>query len=251
MIYTNNDKTPLLMVSYFRPDDLTKSVYSILNNTYCPFKLYIIDNSKGGIDNCLDSFKNHNNIVIIKNSTNIGKARSFAQHYYKIMRKFKIDHFVSIDSDIEVPPYWLINLKIAMHRIKRMRLFGILAPTIQNETKQKNTISMHKLSETTTEIIPSVYYNRHTAGPVFLIDRAFFEDIGGYRGSLSRRTRNQNQLYGNDDGKLCDAAMQKDLFMGFTSNVEVLHLEQNVDEGYVKWKHQNIQGNIDDKGYWD
>jgi len=248
MIYTNNNKTPLLMVSYFRPNDLIKSVHSILNNTHCPFKLYIIDNSKGKIDNHLNSFKNHNDITIIKNDKNIGKAKSFAQHYRKIMRKFKIDHFVSIDSDIEVPPYWLINLKMMMHRIKKTQPFGILAPTIQ--TKQNN-ISMHKLSKTTTEIIPSVYYNRYTAGPIFLIDRAFFEDVGGYCGPLSRRTRVQNQLYGNDDGKLCDAAMQKDLFVGFTSNVEVLHLEQNVDEGYIKWKHQNIQGNIADKGYWD
>ena len=241
------------MVSYFRPDDLVKSVYSIINNTYCPFKLYIIDNSKGGIDDCLWSFKNHN-ITIIKNDKNIGKAESFTQHYRKIMRKFKIDHFISIDSDIEVPPYWLIKLKIAMHRIKRMRPFGILAPTINNKlgpTHMPSLPCMHKISETTTEILPSIYYNRHTAGPVFLIDRNFFEDISGYRGDLTRRTRSQNQLYGNDDGKLCHAAAQKDLFVGFTSNVEVLHLEQNVDEGYIKWKHQNIQGNIADKGYWD
>lgn len=236
------------MVSYFRPDDLVKSIYSILNNTHCPFRLYIIDNSKGGIDKHLNSFKNHNDIAIIKNDKNIGKAESFAQHYRKIMRKFKIDHFISIDSDIEVPPYWLINLKMAMHRIKKTQPFGILAPTINNKN---NATGMHKLSETTTEIMPSVYYNRHTAGPVFLIDRAFFEDVGGYYGHLSRRTRTQNQLYGNDDGKLCHAAAQKDLFVGFISNVEVLHLEQNVDKGYVKWKHQNIQGNTDGKGYWD
>ena len=84
-----------------------------------------------------------------------------------------------------------------------------------------------------------------------LIQVGIYKENKKYCGPLSRRTRNENQLYGNDDGKLCDAAMQKDLFVGFTSNVEVLHLEQNVDEGYVKWKHQNIQGNIDDKGYWD
>lgn len=238
------------MVSYFRPDDLVKSIHSILNNTYCPFMLYIIDNSKGKIDKYLNSFKDNNNITIIRNNENIGKAKSFAQHYHKIMRRFKIDHFISIDSDIEVPPYWLINLKIAMHRIKKIQPFGILAPIINNG-KQKNALNMHKLSETTTEIAPFIYYNRYTAGPVFLINRIFFEDVGGYYGHLSRRTRTQNQLYGNDDGKLCHAAAQKDLFVGFVSNVEVLHLEQNVDKGYVKWKHQNIQGNTDDKGYWD
>jgi hypothetical protein len=231
-----------------------------------------MDNSKGGIDDYLWSFKNHN-ITIIKNDKNLGKAESFTQHYRKIMRKFKIDHFISIDSDIEVPPYWLIKLKIAMYRIRRIQPFGILAPYINDklgpthmptittepgycldkalELLQHPLPYMHKISETTTEVLPSIYYNRYTAGPVFLIDRNFFEGTGGYRGPLSRRTRSQNQLYGNDDGKLCDAAMQKNLFVGFTSNVEVLHLEQNIDEGYIKWKHQNIQGNIADKGYWD
>jgi GT2 family glycosyltransferase len=206
-----------------------------------------MDNSKGGIDDCLGSFKSHN-VTIIKNDENIGKAESFTQHYRKIMRKFKIDHFISIDSDVEVPPYWLLKLKIAMYRIRRIQPFGILAPHINNKF---GPARMHKISETTTEVLPSIYYNRYTAGPVFLIDRNFFEDTSGYRGPLSRRTRSQNQLYGNDDGKLCHAAAQKNLFVGFTSNVEVLHLEQNLDKGYIKWKHQNIQGNISDKGYWD
>jgi hypothetical protein len=101
---------------------------------------------------------------------------------------------------------------------------------------------MHRTTKDSQFIFANIFLNRHTAGPLFYIDRKFFEGVGGYV---------QTQLYGNDDGELCKIAHKKNRFIGIVTDVEVLHLKDDSCDGYAEWKRRNIKGNVDRKGYWD
>lgn len=101
---------------------------------------------------------------------------------------------------------------------------------------------MHKITNSSHFAFPHIYRNRYTAGPLFLIDRKFFNSVGGYV---------QTQLYGNDDGELCKAAARQNRFIGIVTDLEVLHLNGDSTEGYKLWKKQNISKDKDRKGFWD
>lgn len=232
-------------MSYFRPNDFERSVQSILNNTYEPFHLSIIDNSHGGLDIILNQYNNHKQISIFRNKENIGKGRGIMQWYHHIMRANSLDYFITIDADIEVSRHWLKRLHEARKKITTP--FAIIAPVIMNKhddwfiKQQKSEFIMHNTKEL-SHITEEVYYNRYTAGPLFLIDRHFFESVGGY---------SQNQLYGSDDGKLCRAAAIQNRFIGLAANVHVLHLQQDSNIGYQIWKQKHVNTDGACKGYWD
>ncbi len=235
----------LIMISYFRPDDFEQSVQSVLYNTIEPFHLSIIDNSHGGLDKELDKYQSHRNITIYRNQENLGKGRGVMKWYNHIMQSSQCDYFISIDADIKVYPHWLTRLNEARQKI--VAPFAILAPVIMNNhgewftIQQKSGLIMHN-NTVFYNLIDEVYYNRYTAGPLFYIDRQFFESNGGY---------SQNQLYGSDDGKLCRSAASQGKFIGIASNVHVLHLRQNDEIGYQKWKQNNVNTDGVCKGYWD
>ena len=105
------------MVTYFRPNSLKICVDSILSNTELPFKLYIIDNSHGGIDTTLKLYENNDNIVIYKNHINMGKGAAFMRYYNNIIKEHNIEHFISIDPDIKVGAEWLPRMLIIKNRI--------------------------------------------------------------------------------------------------------------------------------------
>lgn len=243
----DTETTQLVMVTYHRPNDFTKCLESLLKNTDHPYHLSIIDNSTGGLDTKLDF--NHKHITVYRNDKNIGKGAAFMRWYNQIMKNSKSDAFISIDPDLLLPPHWLLNLKIAAMRIKQTNRLGLLAPVIMNEIGEsfasqinRNKIIMHKMGPDTRQVNTNVYYNTHTAGPLFYIDREFFESVGGYV---------QNQLYGNDDGELCKAARKNKRFIGIVTDVEVLHLRGDSPVGYTDWKRRNVRGDVDGKGYWD
>lgn len=244
MLFVTEPYVQLIMVSYFRPNDLNRCVSSIIKNTSIPFRLSIIDNSINNIDNVLDSFQD-NKITIYRTNSNIGKGRAFMQYYDQIMDRYAGDYFISIDSDIIVQPEWLIRLLRAAMRIENL---GILAPIImkdQNDVIDKQLASkftMHKKSASSRFIADNIYYNRYTSGPLLLINRNFFESIGGY---------SQNQLYGNDDGELCKAAYKTKRFVGIATDVAVLHSNIDSTPEYCNWKRQNIHGDVDGNGFWD
>lgn len=238
--------TDLVMVTYFRPNDMLKCVASILSNTHSPFRLSIIDNSHGGIDNALSTI-NDERVTIYKNSINLGKGRAFMKWYHKIVGGN--DHFVSIDADMLVPPNWLTKMKDAADVVKATGGLGVLAPTIVNELgdtfhdqMKRGKLVMHASSPQSGFLCSNIYRNRHTAGSLFYIDKQFFDGVGGFA---------QNQLYGNDDGELCKSAHKSGRFIGIVTDVEVLHLRADSDRGYVEWKKNNIKGDVDGVGYWD
>lgn len=222
------------MISYFRPNDFERSVQSVLNNTPEPFRLSIIDNSHGGLDATLDKYESHPNIDIYHNSENLGKGKGVMKWYNHIMQSSQTDYFISIDADIEVYPHWLTRFVEA--RRKLTCPFAILAPVIMNKygdwfaIQRRTGLIMHN-QKICHKIIDEVYYNRYTAGPLFFIDRQFFDSVGGY---------SQNQLYGSDDGKLCKAAANQDRFIGIATNVHVLHLRQDDEVGYQEWKQRHV-----------
>ncbi len=234
------------MVSYFRPNDLQQCVRSILTNTREPYHLSIIDNSHGKIDAVLDSFANQH-ITIYKNKTNIGKGRAFMVWYHEIMKQNTATNFVSIDSDIIVQPDWLTQMEIAYHRLSKHRP-AILAPTIitnidDNFQKQlkRGKLVMHRHTNN-SHMVNGVYKNRYTSGPLLLINKQFFESVGGY---------NQTQLYGNEDGELCKSAAKQNRFIGIVPEVNVFHSNTDSDIGYKEWKKKNVNKDVDQQGYWD
>jgi len=234
------------MVTYFRPNDLKRCLASVLTNTREPYHLSILDNSCGGIDDALDIADPH--VTVYRNPTNLGKGRAVMAWYATIMKDNPAPYFISIDPDLEIPAGWLTRLELAAARLRDNPL-GVLAPTIVDDAgdtfdKQlaRGTLVMHKRSDTSAFVFPTVYRNRYTAGPLFLIDRTFFEAAGGYA---------QTQLYGNDDGELCRAAAKRGRFTGIVTDVVVRHLAADVTPGYRLWKARNIGGDTDGRGYWD
>lgn len=239
----DQDPIPLFMVSYHRPNDFQRCLKSILA-TEQAFHLHVIDNSGGGLDNELDRITDAR-VTVHKNAINKGKGCAFMERYRLL--ESKCQWLISIDADIEVPPDWIIQLLVAARRILSRHEFGLLAPIILRDEadslarQMRHGFTMHTSSETTKEIIPGIYYNRHTAGPLLLINKAFFDDCGGYPTS---------QLYGNEDGRLCAEAARRKLFAGFTTNLQVRHLNADSDDGYIMWKRRNVRAARDEKGYW-
>lgn len=242
-------QTEIIMVSYFRPTDFQKSVESILENTIHPFHLSIIDNSHGGLDQELNKFKQHSKISIYKNSRNLGKGAAFNKWYPKIMNANRASNLVSIDSDIEVSRSWLLGLQTAYLRIAQNQKPGIIAPLIVNEWRdtfrkqlQRGELIMHNNKDLAITKHHGLYWNRYAAGPLFLINRDFFESVNGYY---------DKQLYGVDDGKLCAAAHKQKRFIGIASNVVVRHMNDDSTHAYKAWKARNITRDVDHKGHWD
>lgn len=212
-----------------------RSVDSVLENTD-EYHLTIIDNSCGGLDKQLALYAGHSAVTIYRSDKNLGKPRAFMRYYSAIMANSRDDKFVSLDPDIEVPPGWLETLLLEAATISD---HAILAPLILRHDGES---SMHVFGKGTKQLSNTLFYNRHTAGPLFLLDRAFFDSVGGY---------DQTQLYGIDDGRLCAAAARAGLFVGITTAVSVVHHNTDSTEGYNEWKRQNIKGDATGKGYWD
>lgn len=245
MLLVDPEVTPILMVSYYRPNDFLRSVRSVLNNTDCPYHLTIIDNSCGGLDKELDQI-HHANVTICRNTANKGKAVAINQKFSEVV---KTDHFITIDGDVIVPEGWLIELKRSYYAIKRSEKPGIIAPVILNnkhntwDKQLKNELVMHrkgKLEE--TPYYKGLYRNRYNAGPLFLIDTNFFKKAGLYY---------EGQLYGADDGMLCNSAAKLKRFMGINSNVQVIHSNEDNTKEYNEWKKRNITKDVDQRGHWD
>lgn len=246
MLLVDLEPTQIIMVSYFRPNDFRKSVDSILINTSCPFHLYIIDNSHGGLDKELDQVETDPRVTTYRNDNNLGKGAAVNKWYQKIMGGSSLSHFVSIDSDIQVPPGWLLELKRALSWVQKP---AMIAPAIVSKPGntfkkqlENQRLDMHRMGNLYQVDYNGLFYNRYTAGPLFLIDRKFFESVGLYY---------QDQLYGADDGKLCKAAAKQNRFIGINSNVEVLHLNEDSTEDYNEWKRRNITKDVDQCGHWD
>jgi len=242
--------TQIIMVAYHRPNDFTNCVDSILNNTECPYHLSIIDNSAGHIDSYLYQYSKHPNITIYANDYNIGKGAAVNKWYNTIMRHNTLQHFISIDSDIVVPAEWLIELQRSFYYVKRCTKVGLIAPAICNLPHQtwqyqlEHQLIMHdaRILEASPDFYPGLYYNRHTAGPLLIIDTQFFESVGLFY---------DQQLYGADDGNLCLSAHRRKAFIGINSNLLVTHLNNDSDLEYIQWKERNVTKVVDLHGRWD
>lgn len=226
------------MVTYFRPNDFTKCITSVLKNTRHPFHLTIIDNSQGGLDSVLVEFEGDSRITIIRNTSNIGKGQSFRKWAPIIINES--EYFISIDADVEVPEYWLTRLQTTYLRIKRHQLPGILAPRIVDS----NDIPCMHGTEHVSPVSYSdtIFHNRNIAGPLFFINTEFYTYSGGYTG---------RQLYAADDGPLCAAAIKSGRFVGIDESVTIKHLDEDNTIGYANWKLNHITKDGPCTGYWD
>lgn len=237
------DPFNIIMVSYMRPNDLMGSINSIVTNTDLPYRLTIIDNSCGAVDFVLDKFYHHPNIHIIFNPSNYGKAKSFNMYLDTILIGDTNHSFVSIDGDIEVPKGWLS--KLLDDRDKLTDQFGLLAPyyvdNFNELPKLDGTLKVHQKMNF-RHFVDNIYYNKRLGGGLLLINKAFYNSVGGYDGDI---------LYGGDDGKLCRAASERNLFIGLTTSVSVRHLRNDETIDYRLWKKSAINNKKITSGYWD
>jgi len=242
--------TQIIMVTYHRPNDFSNCIQSILDNTNCPFHLSIIDNSMGHIDSYLNEYRDLPNVTIYANDTNIGKGASVNKWYPTVMIHNQLAHFVSIDADIVVSEGWLTELIRSFYYLKQATKVAMIAPAICNHDYQtwdyqtSNQMVMHNPIHLNPvfDYYPGLYHNRHTAGPLFIIDTRFFESTGMFY---------DKQLYGADDGILCARAYRHNAFVGINSNVMVKHLNIDSDDEYIAWKKRNITKDVDLHGRWD
>lgn len=232
----------IIMVSYYRPNDLQLSIDSVLANTHIPFHLFIIDNSNNNLNNLLSSYEYDSRITLIYNEKNIGKAASINLHYDQIMSKNYSNYVVTIDGDIIVHKNWLERFIEASMKLDN---WAILAPTIMNHKghwfkKQYPNLYMHN-TKRLLHFSEEIFYNRYTAGPLLFLNRQFFD----------KHKYNDSHLYGFDDGLLCKQAFLEDKFIGILSNVHVIHSRQDENAGYIKWKTNYVNNKSKHfNGYW-
>lgn len=246
MLTTDHHNIQIIMVSYHRPQDLRLSIQSIIDNTDNNYQLSIIDNSCGAIDSTLDIYRDK--ATIYKNTTNLGKGKAFMKWYPVIVGRSIAKYFISIDSDIVVPQNWLMKFCVAANRVQLTTKLAAIGATIINDRNdsfqeqfKKQHLLMHRLPKN-----PIFHQNilelRHLAGSLLLINRSFFDKIGGYC---------QTQLYGNDDGELCKIAHRLGYFTGMLTDLAVLHSNLDSSDGYKEWKKRNVNKDADGTGYWD
>jgi GT2 family glycosyltransferase len=228
-MFLNYDPIEIIAVAYHRPNDFQLCISSMLSNTSLPYNLTIIDNSCGGLDWCLCNLDSR--VKIIRNLTNIGKGKSFRLWYQSIMSTNNHKYFISLDADVIVPPLWLESLYRAI--IKLEQPLAAIAPTFVNTQMHYDGVPLPNE--------PTTFYTTKTAGPLLLINRAFYESFGGYPGDC---------LYGHDDGFLCSKAKQSNKFIGYTTTVKCFHSELDVTEEYRQWKLDNLNDVSCCNGLW-
>jgi len=248
VLFLNGDHINLIMVTYHRPNDLRACLESIINDTIVPYHLHIIDNSVGAIDKVIEDYEQYESITFYKNKSNIGKPKAVNKHYDQIMKNYPLSYFVSIDSDIVVTRGWLLELVRSYQSISHNIKVGLIAPVIKNAKHETwgwqlaNKVRMHNICNIgADDFYSGVFSNRYTAGPVLLINRKLFENLGKFDSS---------QRYGADDGILCRKCDNHGCFIGINTNTSVIHLNNDSDQEYEDWKTRNIRADIDQTGRW-
>lgn len=244
-ILFNQDPIQIISTTYFRQNDLKLWIKLLFENTKVPFTLSIIDNSSTKLDSLFDELSFDYKFSLYKNNTNIGKARSFMKFYNQIVHKQTTKLFISMDPDIIVQKDWLFKLLIASHRLND---FGFVAPVIVNNDTDSfdkqlhnNKLIMHKLSNNKF-LYDNIMYTDHIAGPLLLINRKFFDRVGGFDCA---------QLYGGEDGDLCKKARRLKIPIGIVTDCVVRHADTDGNNNYKLWKRQHVNDNTTTVGYWD
>jgi len=234
------DPIEIIAISYHRALDFELCISSIISNTTMPYKLTIIDNSNGALDNELNALDQ--NVRIIRNPSNWGKGKSFKFWYNHITKKNDNELFVSLDADVIVPNGWLESMCRDAHEISNL---GALAPTFVKSADDLNKndpydglMYMHVRGN---EINKNIFHSPKTAGPLLLINKKFYDDVGGYPGDC---------LYGHDDGYICKMAVKSKRFIGYTESVVCIHSNLDCPHDYTQWKLNNVNKKKE-QGYWD
>lgn len=232
----------IIMVTYFRPNDLVLSLNSIIKHTTLPYHLHIIDNSRGSINHTLMTYDKHPNITVTYNDSNLGKGVAFMKQYRKT--NHTMPYFISIDGDVIVPPNWLERIDKAYWDTEAAILAPIIADspldTFASQLSNDKFI-MHNVSRPIL-LQNGIFRCRHIAGPLFVIKKSFFDIVNGYP---------TTQLYGNEDGELCRKAHELYEYTGIISDMTVIHSNIDSDALYQEWKLKNVKNPTERKGRWD
>ena len=232
---SSTHSTPIIIVTYNREEALRKCLLSLYNTTDHP--IHIIDNSCGSIDSTLEWAKTlSNKIHINKNDQNIGKAASIQKHRDIIG---KSQWFISMDPDVIVKKNDINTLiKSANCLLEKSYPISLLAPTLNsgdNSFKKQietGVLDMHKIGSI-FHLENGLYINEYLAGCLLLINRVFFDEIGGFK---------QQRIYGGDDGELSKLTLQNNMISVLNTNVECQHYRLDETEEYITWKKNNVRG---------
>ena len=241
---SSTHNTPIIIVTYHREEAFRKCLLALYNSTNHP--IYIIDNSCGSLDVSLKWAESlSENITIFKNDNNIGKAASIQKHC-NIIKKSR--WFISMDPDVIVKNNNINDLiSSANYLLEKSYPISLLAPVLNSgnnpfEKQLKNgVLDTHKLGSM-YHLENGLYINEYLAGCLLLINRQFFDEIGGFK---------QQKIYGEDDSELSRLSLQNNLISVLNTNIECEHYRLDETQEYITWKINNIKEPTIQKGFLD
>ena len=104
-------------ITFGRLELTRRLVESLLHTTHLPIRLLIVDqNSTDGTQAYLKELSHaHENVLVLKNRKNVGKARALLQ----IQQEVKRGLLVYFDNDLEIlSNFWLLQLQKAFHALR-------------------------------------------------------------------------------------------------------------------------------------
>jgi teichuronic acid biosynthesis glycosyltransferase TuaG len=130
----------IILPTFNRPDTVSKSIDSVLNQTYVNWQLLvIIDDEVEKYKKIFDTYKNENRITFLTNPKNIGKNQSL-NHALDYLKKQSFNGFiVFLDDDDWLSPECLKDFTRAM--IENSEINWLVSERANADTKQPYTIN--------------------------------------------------------------------------------------------------------------
>lgn len=176
-------------------------------------------------------------IIVYFSDRNVGKAEIVNFMYSK---NKECSHVISIDSDMIADEGNFIDNMV--WAIEHFPVFGLLS-SFQKEADCHIWGDMGGLQKTCSlEACEIKYGNKNCiAGGCVILKKEMWDTIGGYS--------NYGKVYGFDDALMMTAVCNAGKDVGVLVTTKLTHPFDS-DEGYKKWKQQNIAKRLD-KGYYE
>jgi len=170
----NSDEVTVVIPTANRGDLLYRSVNSVLEQSFKPFEIIIIDNGK---KRCYENLKVPESVSIIKETPNIGASKARNKGLYKVKTKY-----VAFLDDDDV---WDKNyLKHLMNKICSIKCDVVVGSLYRKRTSDGNCISYKQFPSRLNNQRKVFYSNPGFGGQNFLINTNFLINIGGFEETL-------------------------------------------------------------------
>jgi len=215
-----------------------ESIIKCVNTSVYPCKLFIGVN---GVENdemreWLKSLSS-DKVILYFSDRNVGKA-DIVNHMYS--KNNDCTHVISIDSDMIADEGNFIDDMV--WAIEHFPDFGLLS-SFQKEADCHIWNDMGGLQKIVSKENCEIKYGNKNciAGGCVILKKEIWEKIGGYS--------NYGKVYGFDDALMMAAICSNGKDVGVLVSTKLTHPFDG-DEGYKKWKQQNISKRLE-KGYFE